>query len=86
MNAIESARAAIARSPHEEDLLTLQRLLHALEAEEPFDLERLYALGFDRFELAMGVLRDWRLAQYYSAATRHGQRLAAGRLPGTALS
>ena len=70
MNSIETARSAIAQSPADPELLTLERLLHALEAEESFDLNALYDLPFDRFETAMGILHEWRLARYYEASGR----------------
>lgn len=76
MNSIATARAAIAQSPGDPELHTLERLLNALESEASFDLDSLYELGFDRFELAVGILREWRLARYYAS----GRRLALSRM------
>lgn len=76
MNCIATARAAIAQSPGDPELHTLERLLHALESETSFELDSLYELGFDRFDLAVGVLREWRLARYYSSE----RRLALSRM------
>jgi hypothetical protein len=79
MTSIEAARAAIAESPLDPELRILERLLHALEVPEAFEVADLYELRFERFELALGILREWRLAQYYASGRHQGIASAARR-------
>lgn len=45
---------------------TLGELLAALDAGSEFRLVRLYELPYDAFELALHLLKEWRLASYTS--------------------
>jgi hypothetical protein len=72
MTTIDAARAAIAESPLDPELRILERLLHALEVPEAFEVADLYELNFDRFETALAILREWRLAQYYASGRHMG--------------
>jgi hypothetical protein len=49
---------------HSADLLV--RLVHSLSKEETLALRELYALDWDAFELAIELLRDWRIDRYYA--------------------
>jgi hypothetical protein len=49
---------------------TLSALVLALENEDPFDLSSLYQLDFDTFELALTLLKEWRLDRYYSSKAK----------------
>jgi hypothetical protein len=40
-------------------------LVRSLESSEYFDVKNIYDLKSDDFELAIQVLRDWRLGRYY---------------------
>jgi ATP-dependent protease HslVU (ClpYQ) peptidase subunit len=46
---------------------TLARLVLALETEQAFALSDLYQLDYDAFQLALDLLKDWRLDRYYTA-------------------
>lgn len=65
MNAIKRARKAIEYRPDEPSSQALASLVLALEKEGNFNLAMLYALDLENFELALEVLRDWRIDRYY---------------------
>lgn len=65
MNAIKKARKFIADEPANPNAKVLSRLVLSLESEQPFAVNELYGLDFDTFELALEVLKDWRLDRYY---------------------
>jgi hypothetical protein len=65
MNAIKKARKFIADEPANPNAKVLSRLVLSLESEQPFAVNELYGMDFDSFELALEVLKDWRLDRYY---------------------
>lgn len=65
MNAIKKARRIIESRPHSFEARTLSSLVLALESAQPVVLEDVYRLDANTFELAMQVLREWRLDRYY---------------------
>jgi len=65
MNAIKKARKFIADEPANPNAKVLARLVLSLESDQPFAVSDLYGLNFDTFELALEVLKDWRLDRYY---------------------
>jgi len=70
MNAIKTARKFIESEPTDPDAAVLSDLALALEAETVFDLSRLYEMNLEHFELAMEVMRDWRLDRYYEGKAK----------------
>ncbi|MBN8749854.1 MAG: hypothetical protein J0I65_20390 [Variovorax sp.] len=66
MNALREARRKMQSSPDSEGSRTLSRLVIALESGEAFPLEELYALDFNEFELAINVMKEWRLDRHYA--------------------
>lgn len=66
MIAIKEARRLIAFNPYAEWSQTLADLVVALEREKPFQLDRLYALDLETFELATKMIEEWRLDRYYA--------------------
>lgn len=65
MNAIKKTRRLITAEPESQAAKTLATLVRALESDEKFDLGDLYELDYDSFDLAIDVLREWRLDRYY---------------------
>ena len=70
MNEIKKARRLIEADPHTETAKTLASLVRALESEEKFDLARIYKLNYDNFNLAIDILKEWRLDRYYSGKAK----------------
>lgn len=65
MNAIKKARKLIAKDPQTAEATALARLVRALESDEKFELNELYKLDYDTFDLAIDILKEWRLDRYY---------------------
>ena len=70
MNAIKEAQKFIANDPSGGDSRTLALLVLSLESKDPFPLERLYDLNMKQFELAIEVLREWRLDRYFAGKSK----------------
>jgi hypothetical protein len=70
MNAIKSARRLITQDPATPTAKTLSRLVLALESESDFDMSSLYALDIDSFQLAISILKEWRLERYYAGKAK----------------
>ena len=49
---------------------TLAQLVLTLESREPFPLDRLYELDMDQFDLALDILKEWRLDRYYAGKSK----------------
>lgn len=62
----------------------LNRLVEALRQEADFPLAGLYEIDFEAFELAIDVLRDWRIDRYYAGGTPAMQRLTGAGATDTA--
>jgi hypothetical protein len=38
----------------------------ALEGNEPYPLEELFAMDFEAFELALALMQEWRIDRYFA--------------------
>ena len=65
MNAIKKARKFIEANPLSAPAKTLARLVRALESDEKFELNELYTLDYEKFNLGIDILKEWRLDRYY---------------------
>ena len=70
MNAIKKVRRLIESDPSTRTAATLARLVRALESAEKFELTDLYDLDFDSFNLAIDILKEWRLDRYYMSKAK----------------
>jgi hypothetical protein len=70
MNAMKQAQHFIARHPEHEDARTLAHLVLSLESNDPFPLEKLYLLDLDRFDVAIDILKEWRLDRYCAGKSK----------------
>lgn len=70
MNAIKKARKFIEKNPANPDAQTLSSLVLALGAKKNFPIADIYELDFDRFNLAMEILQEWRLDRYYAGKAK----------------
>jgi len=70
MNAIKRARRFIEQSPQDPSALVLSRLVLALETEHSFELAELYDLDLEMFDLAIDILKEWRLDRYYAGKAK----------------
>jgi hypothetical protein len=67
MNAIKAIRKHLEKNPDKPSSKALARLVAALAEERSYPLSELYAMDYDTFEMAIELLRDWRLDRYYAA-------------------
>jgi hypothetical protein len=70
MRALKQARKLIEKKPDTAAAKTLSGLVVALESEAPFPLTNLYQLDYDDFELALDLIKEWRLDRYYTSKVR----------------
>lgn len=70
VNAIKEARRFIERQPDHPTARVLSRLVLALESSHSFELVTLYDLDYDGFQLALDILREWRLDRYYAGKAK----------------
>ncbi len=70
MRALKQARKLIEKKPDTAAAKTLSGLVVALESDTPFALTSLYQLDYDDFELALDMIKEWRLDRYYSSKVR----------------
>ena len=70
MNAIKAARRFIETDSTNESAKILARLVLALESERSFELVMLYNLDYKSFQLAIDILKEWRLDRYYASKSK----------------
>ena len=70
MNAIKTARKIIGTSPTSDASRTLAQLVLALESEGAFGVTDLYKLDLETFELAIDILKEWRIDRYYAGKAK----------------
>ena len=70
MNAIKRARLFIEQSPGEPAALVLSQLVLALEDEHSFQISDIYELDLEHFDLAIEILKEWRLDRYYAGKAK----------------
>lgn len=70
MNAIKQSRRFIERHPEHPSAQILARLVLALESEHSFELASLYDLDLETFDLAIDILKEWRLDRYYAGKVK----------------
>ncbi len=67
MNAIKKVRHYLLKNPDQPSAKVLGRLVVTLGEEGEFPLNELYGMDLEAFELAMDLMRDWRLDRHYAA-------------------
>jgi hypothetical protein len=65
MRSIKQVKKIIEADPKSEVGQTFAKLILSLETEQAFPMQTLYALNSKDFDLAMEVLKDWRLDRFY---------------------
>jgi hypothetical protein len=70
MRTIKKIRRLIEKEPLSAEARVLAALVTALESESPFSIKDLYTLDIEHFEMALQMLNEWRLDQYYFGKAR----------------
>lgn len=81
MNAIKQVRKYLEQHPDRKSSFFLADLVEALAEEREIPLRDLYELDHEAFELAIELIKDWRLDRYYAARIKLFDVVLAG-LPG----
>ncbi len=78
MNAIKQVRKYLEQHPNRKSSLFLADLVEALAEERPIPIRELYELDHEAFELAIELMKDWRLDRYYAARIKLFDVVLAG--------
>ena len=70
MLALKKARNLIRENPSSDEAKTFSNLIVALEMEREFLLSELYKLSYAHFELALEVMKDWRMDRYHASKVK----------------
>ena len=83
MRAIKQVKKLIENNPSSKTGQTFSKLVLSLESDVEFLVKDLYQLDTQEFDLAMEVLKDWRIDRFYLGkakafdAVTHAQALSA---------
>lgn len=70
MQIIKEVRKFVERDPTSSSAQILARLVLALESESDFALSEIYRLDYDRFQMALKVLEEWRIDRYFAGKAK----------------
>jgi len=70
MRAIQKIQKFIELSPESVDAQALAHLILSLQEEADLSSSDLYKLNAEHFDLAMELLRDWRIDRFYKGRAR----------------
>lgn len=65
MRAIKKVKKFIEKSPSSTEGLTFAKVILALESGNEFPVTELYKLKSEEFDLAIELMRDWRIDRFY---------------------
>lgn len=70
MNVLKQLEKHLEQGQADEANPIFERLIRALCLQEKFDLAELYELNYEDYELALDVLKAWRLGRYTKTKDR----------------
>lgn len=70
MNNLKKIEKRILKTPDEPASQVFRELVKALDQKSSFSLATIYDLDYDDFQLALDVLKDWRLDRYAKTRER----------------
>jgi hypothetical protein len=70
VNAIKKAAKYIYKNPDTPGADVLTSLARAIETNEPYALGPLFDLHHEEFQLALGMIKDWRVDRHYLSKLR----------------
>lgn len=63
-NAVKSIAKYLRNNPESDTSVVLRELCSALETKQAFEIHRIYELDKKTFELAIGLLEEWRFDRH----------------------
>lgn len=70
MFAIKQARKFIENHPDNPQSTILVELVLALQSDQPYSMSSLFELDIRNFDLALEIVKEWRLDRYYAKKER----------------
>jgi hypothetical protein len=70
MQIIKEVRKFVETNPANPSAQILARLVLALESETDFAITDIYKLDFDRFQMALKILEEWRIDRYFAGKAK----------------
>lgn len=70
MQIIKEARKFVERDPTSASAQILARLVLALESESDFAISDIYQLDYERFQMALKILDEWRIDRYFAGKAK----------------
>jgi len=70
MQAIKKARKLIEKDISKPFAKVLTQLILSLESEEDFQIKQLYDLSPSEFDLAIDILKEWRIDRHYMGKSK----------------
>lgn len=70
MNTLKKVEKRLLKAPDEAASQVFRELVKALYQKEDFNLAAIYDLDYEDFELALAVLKDWRLDRFTKTRER----------------
>jgi len=64
VNTLKKLEKRLTTRPDDPDNIAFHNLVEALCLKEPLDMATLYQLPLEDFDLAMAIMKDWRLDRY----------------------
>ena len=70
MQIIKEVRRFVESDPSNPAAQILARLVLALESESDFAITDIYKLDFNRFQMALQILHEWRIDRYFAGKAK----------------
>jgi len=70
MNTLKKLEKRLLKNKNDSGSRVFGRLVRALCVEEDFKLTEIYNLDYEDFELALSIIKDWRLDRYTKTKER----------------
>ena len=70
MQIIKETRRFVETNPTNPSAQILARLVLALESESDFAITDIYQLDYDRFQMALKILEEWRIDRYFAGKAK----------------
>ena len=82
MNTLKKIEKRLLKNPDEPASQVFKELTRALYQKERFNLAAIYDLDYEDFELALAVLKDWRLDRFTKTKERLKELIEARKQDG----
>ena len=78
MNTLKKLEKRLLKNKNDSGSHVLGQLVRALCIEDDFKLDEIYSLDYEDFELALSIIKDWRLDRYTKTKERLKEMVCSG--------